>query len=52
MAGDITQDDVVKKLAEHIKTKLGKLDILVNKAGWCPVQPLKEIKIILLRQKL
>lgn len=23
----------------------GKLDILVNNAGWCPVMPLKEIKI-------
>ena len=45
MAGDITQDDIVKKLADHIKTKFGKLDILVNNAGWCPVQPLKEIKI-------
>ncbi len=45
IAGDITKDDVVKKLAEHIKNKFGKLDILVNNAGWCPVQPLKEIKI-------
>ena len=45
MAGDITQDDIVKKLAEHIKTKFGKLDILVNNAGWCTVQPLKETKI-------
>ena len=32
MAGDITQDDIVKKLDEHIKTKFGKLDILVNNA--------------------
>ena len=32
MAGDITQDDILIKLAEHIKTKFGKLDILVNKA--------------------
>ena len=45
MVDDITQDDIVKKLAEHIKTKFGKLDILVNNADWCPVQPLKEIKI-------
>ena len=45
MAGDITQDDIVKKLAEHIKTKFGKLDFLVNNAGWCTVQPLKETKI-------
>ena len=45
VVGDITQDEVVKKIAEYIKTKFGKLDILVNNAGWCPVQPLKEIKI-------
>ena len=45
MADDITQDDILKKLAEHIKTKFGKLDILVNNAGWCTVQPLKETKI-------
>ena len=45
VVGDITQDEVVTKIAEYIKTKFGKLDILVNNAGWCPVQPLKEIKI-------
>ena len=45
VVGDITQDEVVKKIAEYIKAKFGKLDILVNNAGWCPVQPLKEIKI-------
>ena len=45
MAGDITQDDILIKLAEHIKTKFGKLDFLVNNAGQCPVQPLKETKI-------
>ena len=45
VVGDITQDEVVKKLADYVKTKFGKLDILVNNAGWCPVQPLKEIKI-------
>ena len=45
VVGDITQDEVVKKIAEYIKTKFGKLDILVNNAGWCPVQSLKEIKI-------
>ena len=33
MAGDITQDDILIKLAEHIKTKFGKLDFLVNNAG-------------------
>ena len=45
VVGDITQDESVKKLVDYVKTKFGKLDILVNNAGWCPVQPLKEIKI-------
>ena len=42
MAVNITQDNIVKKLDEHIKTKFGKLDIFVNNAGWRPVQPLKK----------
>ena len=46
VVGDITQDEVVKKLADYVKTKFGKLDILVNNAGWCPYLPLKEMKII------
>ena len=45
VAGDITQTESIKKLVEYVKNKFGKLDILVNNAGWCPVQPLKEIKI-------
>ena len=43
--GDITKDESVKKLVDYVKKKFEKLDILVNNAGWCPVQPLKEIKI-------
>ena len=45
VAGDITKTEVIKKLVEYVKNKFGKLDILVNNAGWCPVQPLKELKI-------
>ena len=45
VAGDITKTENIKKLVEYVKNKFGKLDILVNNAGWCPVQPLKEIKI-------
>ena len=45
VVGDITQTENIKKLVEYVKNKFGKLDILVNNAGWCPVQPLKEIKI-------
>ena len=45
VAGDITQTESIKKLVEYVKNKFGKLDILVNNAGWCPVQPLKDLKI-------
>lgn len=45
VVGDITKTENIKKLVEYIKKKFGKLDILVNNAGWCPVQPLKELKI-------
>ena len=45
VAGDITQTESIKKLFEYVKNKFGKLDILVNNAGWCPVQPLKDLKI-------
>ena len=45
VVGDITKDESIKKLVDYVKKKFKKLDILVNNAGWCPVQPLKEIKI-------
>ncbi len=45
VVGDITKDESIKKLVDYVKKKFGKLDILVNNAGWCPVQPLKELKI-------
>jgi NAD(P)-dependent dehydrogenase (short-subunit alcohol dehydrogenase family) len=45
VAGDLTKTESIKKLVEYVKNKFGKLDILVNNAGWCPVQPLKELKI-------
>ena len=45
VVGDLTQDEVVKKLVDYVKEKFGKLDILVNNAGWAPVKPLKQLKI-------
>lgn len=41
--GDLTKDEDVKKVAEYIKDKFDKLNILVNNAGWCPVQPIQEM---------
>ena len=43
--GNLTQDDVVKRLGDYVRTKFGKLDILVNNAGCVHYQSLKEMKI-------
>ncbi|WP_281627633.1 SDR family oxidoreductase [Traorella massiliensis] len=45
VAGDITKDEVVEHVMETVKEKYGHLDILINNAGWCPVQPITEITI-------
>lgn len=46
VAGDITDIKVIKNIINTINDKFsGKLDILVNNAGWCPIQPLKKMKI-------
>ena len=42
---DITKEEDVKKLIEHIKAKFGKLDILVNNAGLSFMKPIKENKL-------
>lgn len=45
VVGDLTKDEDVKNIAKYIKDNFGKLNILVNNAGWCPVQPIQEITI-------
>lgn len=45
VAEDITKDEVVEHVMETVKEKYGHLDILINNAGWCPVQPITEITI-------
>ena len=45
VVGDITQDEVVKKLADYVKTKFDKLDILVNNAGLSIGESRKELKL-------
>ncbi len=42
---DLTKDDDIKHVADVIKQQDGKLNILVNNAGWCPVQPLEDMTI-------
>lgn len=46
VVGDVTEDSVIKNIVNEIKKKhRGKLNILVNNAGWCPVQPIQEITV-------
>lgn len=44
LAADLTDSDAVKQVAEKVVSDFdGKLDILMNNAGWCPVQPITEV---------
>lgn len=46
LAGDITAEEDVRKLAEMSDSRFGgKLDILVNCAGWCPVDPITKVTL-------
>ena len=46
VAADLTKTEDVTKVADAVKERFGgQLDVLVNNAGWCPVQPLKEITL-------
>lgn len=46
VAADLTSSEDVAKVIGYVRDNLdGKLDILVNNAGWCPVQPLKAMRI-------
>ncbi len=45
VVADLTKDADVKHVADVVKNKYSKLNILVNNAGWCPVQPLEEMTI-------
>ena len=42
---DIRDKNRVVECVNEVVSKYDHIDILVNNAGWCPVQPLKEIKI-------
>lgn len=45
VAGDITDSKVVETLVNTAKEKFGRLDIIVNNAGWCPVQPITKMTV-------
>lgn len=42
MTADITRTEEIKKVLDTIKTRYGKLDVLVNNAGWSPIHPYEE----------
>ena len=43
--GDVTKEDDVAKIVDFVKDKFGRLDVLVNNAGWCPVMPIQEMTL-------
>lgn len=42
---DLTVTEDVTKIVNHLKEKYGKLDILINNAGWAPVTPIEEVTL-------
>lgn len=45
VAGDVTKTETIEKIIAVAENEFGRLDILVNSAGWCPVQPITEMTI-------
>lgn len=45
VVADLTKDKDIQKVAAYLKNHFDKLNILVNNAGWCPVQPLSKMTI-------
>ena len=45
VVADMTKEEDTAKVVDYVKQKFGRLDILVNCAGCCPVQSIKEMTI-------
>ena len=45
LVADLSSEADVEKITDTVKDKYGKLDLLVNNAGWAPVTPFSEMKI-------
>lgn len=45
VVADLTSDDDIQKVADYVEKHFDQLNILVNNAGWCPVQPLADMTI-------
>lgn len=44
IAADLTEADDLAALADHARKATGRVDVLVNNAGWFPVRPFEEIE--------
>lgn len=42
---DIEKDSDIENIVSELKQKYGRLDVLVNNAGWAPVTPISEVKM-------
>ncbi len=46
VAGDLTKTETVTRVIDAVKERYnGQLDVLVNNAGWCPVQSIKDVTL-------
>ena len=45
VVGDLTKTEAIERVMSTVRQRFGRLDVLVNNAGWCPVQPLTEMTI-------
>lgn len=45
VTADIEKDEDIEKVVAAVKEKYGKLDVLVNNAGWAPVTPFSDVKM-------
>lgn len=45
MVADIEKDEDLARVVDTLNTQFGKLDVLVNNAGWAPVTPFSEVKM-------
>ena len=45
IVADIEKSNEVERIVSRIKEKYGRLDVLVNNAGWAPVTPITKVTL-------